>query len=271
MSTGPETVVEVTGLRKVYPTGGPRFPGRPRDGFVALAGADFHLAAGECLAVVGESGSGKSTAARILAGLEHPTAGTVSVLGTDRSRPARGSAERHRRGAQLQMVFQDPYTSLDPRQSARAAITETLRLHTSLDRAGRADRATRIAASVGLDARQADALPAALSGGQRQRVALARALAADPRVIVLDEAVSALDVSIQAQILNLLADIRDATGVAYLFITHDLAVVRHIADRVLVLQRGHIVEQGPTAQVLDDPRHPCTRLLRDSVPARRAP
>ncbi|MCM2389250.1 ABC transporter ATP-binding protein [Streptomyces albipurpureus] len=264
-------VVDVHELRKVYRTGTSGPLGPRRNEFVAVAGATFQVAAGECLGIVGESGSGKSTTARMLAGLERPTAGTISVLGTDRSRPARRAAERHLRGGQLQMVFQDPYTSLDPRQTARDTIDETLRLHTRLSRAERADRVSEIAASVGLDQRQAHALPAGLSGGQRQRVAIARALAADPRVIVLDEAVSALDVSIQAQILNLLADIRDATGVAYLFITHDLAVVRHMADRVLVLKEGHIVEQGPTAKVLDHPEHPYTQRLRESVPARGTP
>ncbi|WP_329022728.1 ABC transporter ATP-binding protein [Streptomyces sp. NBC_00690] len=271
MSAPPEPVVDVRDLRKVYPTGTPGPLGPPRGEFVALAGATFQVAAGECLGIVGESGSGKSTTARMLAGLERPTAGTISVLGHDRSRPARRTAERHRRGGQLQMVFQDPYTSLDPRQSARDTIDETLRLHTRLSRTDRADRVMEIAASVGLDERQAAALPSGLSGGQRQRVAIARALAADPRVIVLDEAVSALDVSIQAQILNLLCDIRDTTGVAYVFITHDLAVVRHMADQVLVLQAGHIVEQGPTERVLDHPRHAYTQRLRESVPARGTP
>ncbi|MEU5398673.1 ATP-binding cassette domain-containing protein [Streptomyces sp. NPDC005963] len=268
MSAPREPVVDVRDLRKVYPTGTVGPLGPPRGEFVAVAGATFQVAAGECLGIVGESGSGKSTVARMLAGLERPTAGTISVLGRDRSRPARRTAERHRRGGQLQMVFQDPYTSLDPRQSARDTIDETLRLHTRLSRAERADRVTEIAASVGLDERQARALPAGLSGGQRQRVAIARALAADPRVIVLDEAVSALDVSIQAQILNLLCDIRDTTGVAYVFITHDLAVVRHLADQVLVLRHGEIVEQGPAERVLDHPRHPYTRRLRESVPGR---
>ncbi|MFI1018682.1 ABC transporter ATP-binding protein [Streptomyces sp. NPDC020965] len=269
MTAHPETVVDVRDLRKVY-RGGSRLSRAPiQSDFVAVAGADFQVVAGECLGIVGESGSGKSTIARMLTGLERPTSGAISVLGVDRTRPARRARARRLRGAQLQMVFQDPYTSLDPRQNARDAIVETLRLHTRLDRAERVRRAIGIADSVGLDERQCTALPADLSGGQRQRVAIARALAADPRVIVLDEAVSALDVSIQAQILNLLADIRDSTGVAYLFITHDLAVVRQMADRVLVLKRGHIVEQGPTERVLDHPAHDYTRRLLASAPGSR--
>jgi ABC-type glutathione transport system ATPase component len=166
----------------------------------------------------------------------------------------------------VQIVFQDPYTSLDPRQSATDAIDEVLRLHHGWPADRRRARAAELAELVGLDERQRHTLPRALSGGQRQRVAIARALAAEPRILILDESVAALDVSIQAQVLNLLADIRDATGVSYVLISHDLAVVRQLTEQAIVLRHGRIVERGPTGQVLDDPRHEYTRRLRASVP-----
>jgi len=163
-------------------------------------------------------------------------------------------------------VFQDPYTSLDPRQSAHAAIDEVLRLHHGWPAERRRDRIAELTGLVGLDARQSRALPRSLSGGQRQRVAIARALAAEPAVLILDESVAALDVSIQAQVLNLLADIRDQAGVSYLLISHDLAVVRQLTDEALVLHCGTVAERGPTARVLDNPQHPSTQRLRASVP-----
>jgi ABC-type glutathione transport system ATPase component len=166
----------------------------------------------------------------------------------------------------VQIVFQDPYTSLDPRQDAEAAIDEVLRLHHGWPADRRRARIAELTDLVGLDARQSRSLPRSLSGGQRQRVAIARALAAQPAVLILDESVAALDVSIQAQVLNLLADIRDQTEVSYVLISHDLAVVRQLADEVLVLRRGTVVERGPTARVLDDPQHPYTQRLRASVP-----
>jgi ABC-type glutathione transport system ATPase component len=166
----------------------------------------------------------------------------------------------------MQLVFQDPYTSLDPRQTADACIDEALRLYRGGTNESRRPRMDELADMVGLDARQRRALPRTLSGGQRQRVAIARVLAAEPLLVILDEAVAALDVSIQAQVLNLLADIRDATGVSYILISHDLAVVRQLCERVIVMHRGVVVERGATADVLDAPQQPYTRLLRDSVP-----
>ena len=234
--------------------------------FTAVDDVSFSLPAGESLAIVGESGSGKTTIARMIVGLERPTSGTISACGHDRSRPARSARDRRRRGGEVQIVFQDPYTSLDPRQSAAAAIDEVLRLHHGWPPARRAERVAELVSLVGLDERQAQALPRALSGGQRQRVAIARALAAEPRVLVLDESVAALDVSIQAQVLNLLADIRDSTGVSYILISHDLAAVRQLAEHAIVLWRGRVVEQGPTAAILDDPQHEYTQRLRASVP-----
>jgi peptide/nickel transport system ATP-binding protein len=227
----------------------------------AVVDVDFDVPAGGSLGIVGESGSGKTTIARMLVGLERPSGGTITVMGRDRSRPARGARERGRRARELQIVFQDPYTSLDPSQSARAAIEEVL-FHHGRD----LSLAQELVDQVGLTERQSLARPRDLSGGQRQRVAIARALAASPKVLILDEAVSALDVSIQAQVLNLLTDIRAETGIAYLLISHDLAVVRQLCDTVLVLRRGRVVEQGACDRVLDDPAEDYTRALREAVP-----
>ncbi|MFJ7159388.1 ABC transporter ATP-binding protein [Streptomyces sp. NPDC101118] len=234
----------------------------------AVDDVSFTLPPGGSLALVGESGSGKTTTVRMLVGLEHPDAGAVSLDGRDRSARPRGRAGRLARAREIQMVFQDPYLSLDPRVPVAGCVDEVLRLHTTLDTAARRARVRELLGQVGLGEREATALPRRLSGGQRQRVAIARALAVEPRVLVLDEAVAALDVSIQAQILDLLATIRREAGVGYLFVTHDLAVVRHIADEVLVLKSGRVVESGPTGRVLDAPEHPYTRLLLDSVPRR---
>ncbi len=166
----------------------------------------------------------------------------------------------------MQIVFQDPYSSLDPRQSGADLVDEVLRVHHGGDAATRRRRVAELAELVGLDVRQMNAMPKALSGGQRQRVAIARALATRPRVLILDESVAALDVSIQAQVLNVLADIRDQQGISYVLISHDLAVVRQLTEDALVMQRGIVVEQGPTADILDRPQHAYTQLLRASVP-----
>ncbi|WP_445529171.1 ABC transporter ATP-binding protein [Streptomyces cyslabdanicus] len=244
----------VEGLRKEF------------GGHVAVDGVSFALAPGGSLGIVGESGCGKTTTARMLVGLERPDAGTVHLDGRDRSARARGRAERLARAREIQMVFQDPYLSLDPRISVAACIEEVLHLHFSLDAPARRRRVAELLDQVGLGEREATALPRRLSGGQRQRVAIARALAARPQVLILDEAVAALDVSIQAQILDLLARIRREEGIGFLFVSHDLAVVRHITDEVVVLRSGKVVESGPTTTVLTNPQHAYTRLLLDSVP-----
>ncbi len=249
-----EPILEVKGLRKEF---GP---------LVAVDDVSFSLPPGGSLAIVGESGSGKTTVAKMIVGLERPTAGVIRACGADRSTPPRTTRDRRRRGREVQIVFQDPYTSLDPRQTGEATIDEVLRLHLKWDRDRRRERIKQLADLVGLDSRQMRALPRSLSGGQRQRVAIARALAAEPRVLILDESVAALDVSIQAQVLNLLADIHDQTQVSYLCISHDLAVVRQLTDETVVMWRGRIVERGTTAQVLDEPRDEYTRRLRASVP-----
>ncbi|AUG80503.1 ABC transporter ATP-binding protein [Kitasatospora sp. MMS16-BH015] len=230
----------------------------------AVDEVSFRVAAGGSLGIVGESGSGKTTTARIIVGLEQADSGEVTVRGRRRAGRARGRAERLARAREVQMVFQDPYLSLDPRTSVAGVLRETLKLH--FPGADHEARVSELLDQVGLGARAAEALPRQLSGGQRQRVAIARALAVEPAVMVLDEAVAALDVSVQAQVLNLLADIREQTGIGYLFITHDLGVVRCVTEEVVVMRHGRIVEAGPTGQVLGDPQHPYTRLLLESVP-----
>jgi ABC-type glutathione transport system ATPase component len=231
----------------------------------AVAEVSFTVAAGRSLAIVGESGSGKTTVARMIVGLERPTSGTITACGHDRSRPATSTRERRRRAREVQIVFQDPYTSLDPRQTIRGALAEVVALNGATADPARVDQLLEL---VGLDRRQADSLPRNLSGGQRQRATIARALAAAPQVMILDESVAALDVSIQAQVLNLLMDIRDETGVSYVLISHDLAVVRQLTDDMIVMRHGHVIESGATGDVLDTPTHDYTRLLRDSVPRR---
>jgi len=252
--TGGGPVLEVQDLRKQF------------GDLVAVDEVDFAVPPSGSLAIVGESGSGKTTIAKMIVGLERPTSGTIRACGIDRSQPARSRRDRLRRGREVQIVFQDPYTSLDPRQTAERTIDEVLRLHQAWDRDRRLSRVRELGELVGLDARQMRALPRWLSGGQRQRVAIARALAAEPRVLILDESVAALDVSIQAQVLNLLADIRDDTSVSYVLISHDLAVVRQLAEETIVMWRGRVVERGPTADLLDHPQEAYTKRLRASVP-----
>jgi oligopeptide transport system ATP-binding protein len=253
------SVVEVTGLRKAFRL--------DHKDFVAVDDVSFDVLRGECLGLVGESGSGKTTVAKLLLGIERPDAGSISVNGRTRSHGATKARERRRLAREMQIVFQDPYTSLDPRQTAHQTVMEVLRLHfRELTSAQREKRAGELLDSVGLDARRRHALPINLSGGQRQRIGIARALAAEPDVIILDEAVSGLDVSIQAQILNLLADLQADTGMSYIFISHDLSVIRQLADRVIVMRNGAIVERGRTAEVFDDPQHPYTRMLRAAAP-----
>jgi oligopeptide/dipeptide ABC transporter ATP-binding protein len=261
--TGQDSAVVVTrDVEKVF--GGSGQSGRR---VTALKGVSIEIGADEAVGLVGESGSGKSTLGRCLVGLETPTAGTIVVNGADTSQAGRlSAADRRRLRRTVQMVFQDPYSTLNPVRTVGSTLGEALSAADGQIRDVR-KAVGELLERVGLPARYAERKPVALSGGERQRVAVARALAVRPRLIVCDEPVSALDVSVQAQILNLLADVRRESGVSYLFITHDLAVVRQVAERVYVLCQGQVVEQGATGDVLDNPQDPYTRKLVDSIPS----
>lgn len=260
-----EPILTARGLRKVYSVR--RSSGWGREPFLAVDDVSFELAPGASLAIVGESGSGKTTTARMVVGLERASAGDVRVAGEDwHPTQAVSTSNRRRRASRVQMVFQDPYLSLDRRQRVASCLDEALGVHTGLDHAGRAARIAELLRQVRLPDRVAGAYPRELSGGQRQRVAIARCLAAEPDILVLDEALASLDVSIQAQVLELLAELRRSTGVAYLFISHDLPVVGQVCDQVVVMKDGRIVESGAVREVLASPRHPYTRRLIDSVP-----
>lgn len=261
MSQAP-LLLEATGLRREYQVSRGLFG--PRAQVQALAEASFTLAPGETLAVVGESGSGKSTLARLLTLIEPPSAGTLKIDGADVTHA--DAALRRRLRREVQIVFQNPYGSLNPRQTIGAALDEPLAMNTTLTKAERGERVREMMQRVGLRPEHASRYPHMFSGGQRQRVAIARALMPGPRILVLDEPVSALDVSIRAQVLNLLAELQEQLGLAYVFISHDLSVVRHIADRVLVLYLGRVVELGTRDDVFERPRHPYTRALLAATP-----
>ena len=230
----------------------------------ALDGVSFTLAASHTLAVVGESGCGKSTLARQLTMIEAPTSGTLNLNGADVTHA--DATLRKQLRQQVQMVFQNPFASLNPRKKIGHALEEPLAINTPLAAEARTEKARAMMARVGLRPEHHARYPHMFSGGQRQRVAIARALMLQPKVVVLDEPVSALDVSIQAQVLNLLMDLQDETHVAYVFISHNLAVVELIADEVLVMYLGKVVEQAPKATLFSTPRHPYTRALLASTP-----
>jgi peptide/nickel transport system ATP-binding protein len=242
-----------------------RHPFAPAARLRVLHGIDLVMAPGESLGIVGESGSGKSTLARAVLALERPRAGTVRLLGADLFALSR--AELRAARLRMQAVFQDPYGSLDPRQTVLSIIAEPIAaLEPATSRPERRERVAAMLVAVGLPATAAQKYPHEFSGGQRQRIAIARALVTHPALIVADEPVSALDVSVQAQVLNLMLDLRDRLGIAWLFISHDLGVVRAVTDRVAVLRDGRIVEAGPTARVLSAPAHPYTQALVAAMP-----
>ncbi|MGW2343316.1 ABC transporter ATP-binding protein [Streptomyces sp. NPDC001661] len=255
-------LLEATDLRK-------EFRGRGRVGrrqpLVAVDGVSLKLHAGETLGVVGESGSGKSTLARLLAHAHPADAGTIALRGEDITRPSRAALRALRR--EVQLVFQDPYASLNPRMTVGDIIGEPLLVHgLQPDRTARRARVAELLELVGLDAAAADRLPRTFSGGQRQRIGIARALAPEPSVLICDEPVSALDVSVQAQIVNLLSDLQRDLGLALLFIAHDLAVVRQVSHRIAVMHRGRIVETGPADEVCEQPQDPYTQALLAAAP-----
>ena len=255
-------VVEAKGLARDYAASRGLF--RPAATVKALAGVSFSLQAGRTLAVVGESGSGKSTLARLLTLIERPTAGAPLIDGED---VARVSAETRRRlRREIQIVFQNPYGSLNPRQTIGKALEEPLLVNTGMSGPERKTAALAIMEKVGLRPDYYHRYPHMFSGGQRQRIAVARALVLRPKVLVLDEPVSALDVSIRAQVLNLLAALQEEFKLAYVFVSHDLSVVRHIADAVLVIYLGHAVEMGECDAIFQSPRHPYTRALLSATP-----
>jgi len=253
-----EPVLSARDLVKEYPIRG------TRQSLTAVAGVSVDLHQGETLGIVGESGCGKSTLARLLVRLEKATSGTITLDGEDIT-DIDGSRLREIR-RRIQMVFQDPYASLNPRQTIGRTIEEVIEVHRLRERQVSKSRVTELLEMVGLRPTFAGRYPHQLSGGQRQRVGIARALAVEPEILVLDEPVSALDVSVQSGIMNLLGRLRDELGMAYVFISHDLGMVRHISDRIAVMYLGRVVETGPWEPVSDHPLHPYTLALQEAVP-----
>ncbi|MBX6322988.1 MAG: dipeptide ABC transporter ATP-binding protein [Rhodospirillaceae bacterium] len=256
--TAAPPLLEARGLTK-------HFPARDRRGVVhAVEDVSFVLRRGETLGIVGESGCGKSTLARLVLRLIEPTAGTVRFDGVDLRRLSASALRARRR--EMQLIFQDPYAALDPRFTIGASIAEPLAIHRIGTPQSRRAKVNELLGLVGLEPEAAGRYPHEFSGGQRQRIVIARAIALEPKLVIADEPVSALDVSIQSQILNLLADLKQRLGLSYIFISHDLAVVEHISDRVAVMYLGRIVETGPVERLFARPAHPYTQALLSAVP-----
>ena len=255
-----DTILKVEDLVVEFPLGGGLLGG-PRRVVHAVAGVDLELKRGECLGLVGESGCGKSTLALSILGLQAPTRGRIRFNGQDIT-----DMDRMSRARLVQMVFQDPYSSLNPRQTVRKTLEAPLRLHGVTSGTEVEDRIAEILRRVGLRPEQAERYPHEFSGGQRQRIGIARALILKPQVVVLDEPVSALDVSIRAQIINLLLELQEELGLSYIMISHDLGVVEHMSDRVAVMYLGRLVETGGWETIFTDPRHPYTQALIAAIP-----
>lgn len=263
-ATGASPLVRATGLVKEFPAGSTGLLGMRKLTVKAVAGVALDIAAGETLGLVGESGSGKSTLGRLILKLLEPTAGRIFFEGRDLATLNRAELRALRR--QMQIVFQDPYSSLNPRMRVRSIVGEGIEIHKLAYGKEKERRIIELVEMVGLDARALDRYPHEFSGGQRQRIGIARALAVGPRFMVLDEPVSALDVSIQAQIINLLQDLQERLRLTYLFIAHDLRVVEHISQRVAIMYLGKIVECADRDEIYANPRHPYTRALFSAIP-----
>jgi dipeptide transport system ATP-binding protein len=260
-----EAILEAQDLARHYRVSQGIF--KPAATVKALDGVSFSLHAGRTLAVVGESGCGKSTLARQLTLIEPPSAGSLTINGADVAGADRARIQALRR--QVQMVFQNPYASLNPRKSVAATLDEPLAINTPLSKAERREKVEQLAAKVGLRMEHLRRYPHMFSGGQRQRIAIARAMILKPGVVVADEPTSALDVSIQAQILNLFMDLQEELGTAYVFISHNLSVVEHVADELMVMYLGRAVEAGDKARIFAQPLHPYTQALMSATPALR--
>lgn len=256
-------LLKVEGLKQYFPIKG-GFLGRTVNHVKAVDDISFTIYEGETVSIVGESGCGKSTTGRAILRLEEPTEGSVVFQGTDITKIPKGEMRKFRKD--LQIIFQDPYASINPRQTVASVLNEAMHIQNVLPPNQRRARIEQLLETVGLRPYQADRYPHEFSGGQRQRIGIARALSVDPKLIICDEAVSALDVSIQAQVLNLLEELQNEYGLTYLFISHDLGVVRHISDRIIVMYLGKIVEIADKTSLFENPQHPYTKALLSAIP-----